>query len=113
MSGGACWWSAVKAPVCVLLSTLKLFDFIVYHITKESINDDFRWHNSSEAPTVTVKTSLHCISPARASMMASDGTTPPTVMYDNSSPKKERKEEKYNNKTNLVILDQSGAARLA
>ncbi|KAF3528172.1 hypothetical protein DY000_02042056 [Brassica cretica] len=54
--------------------------------TKESINDDFRWHNSSEAPTVTVKTSLHCISPARASMMASDGTTPPTVMYDNSSP---------------------------
>ncbi|CAN6914776.1 unnamed protein product, partial [Brassica oleracea] len=36
--------------------------------------------------TVTVKTSLHCISPARASMMAYDGTTPPTVMYDNSSP---------------------------
>ena len=27
--------------------------------------------------------------------------------------KKERKEEKYNNKTNLVTLDQSGAARLA
>ncbi|KAG2248588.1 hypothetical protein Bca52824_088216 [Brassica carinata] len=67
--GGACWWSAVKAPVCVLLSTLKLPDFIVYHITKEaqllrgsngyrqnfsslyitseSINDGLRWHDSS------------------------------------------------------------------
>ncbi|KAL0712502.1 hypothetical protein Bca4012_019480 [Brassica carinata] len=64
-SGGACWWSAVTAPVRVLLlSTLKLHDFIVYHITNENINGGFRWHGSSKAPTVTVKTSLHCISPA-------------------------------------------------
>ncbi|KAL0814535.1 hypothetical protein Bca101_070978 [Brassica carinata] len=84
-SGGACWWSRVTAPVRVLLSTLKLLDFIVYHIIKENINDGFRWHSSSKAPTVTVKTSLHCISAARASIIVSDDTTPPTVMYDNSS----------------------------
>ncbi|CAF1826066.1 unnamed protein product [Brassica napus] len=44
--------------------------------------------------TVTVKTSLHyCISPARASMMASDGTTPCTVMYDDSKEEEEEEEE--------------------
>ncbi|WZZ88114.1 hypothetical protein YC2023_116693 [Brassica napus] len=46
--GGTCWWSAVTAPVRVLLlSTLKLLGFIVYHITNKSINDGFRWHGSS------------------------------------------------------------------